>query len=897
MRQTFALFCFALSYLWFITPGFAQNQNDHVPGEILVQLRATVRASAWANQEASLRAAGSGFVLDEAPLSEPMHIWKLRFDPNTQDENELLARLRRDPAILAAQFNHYIELRSATPNDPEFAKQWYLSNTGQEGGFLGLDLGMPQAWDITKGGLTPGGDTIVVCVIDDGIDTTHRDLKANLWVNRAEIPNNNLDDDENGYIDDYRGWSVRRKNDDISEDASHGTEVAGFIGAVGNNNYGVTGVNWKVKIMGVFGGYNSSTEDIIIQAYNYPFIQRRRYNQSGGKQGAFVVATNASWGVPRAKPEEYPIWCSFFDSLGHQGIMNICATENDPVDVDAIGDMPGSCGSPYIISVTSMSRTGTIPHGYGKTTVDLAAFGEQAITTAKNNGFVTISGTSFAAPQVAGAVGLLYAAPCPTLASLARRDPKAAALWIRRLILENVKPHFNLKNTTSTGGHLQVYNSLLALAKECGSCPSLVSVAVSNITINSARLSWTSNDSIQRVDLRFRIKGSATWTTIERALPPYNFIDLKTCTEYEYQLKTYCRNTSVDFDQLFSFRTDGCCEPPSQVTIPTGIISSVIIRWQPVTAASSYTFRYRPVGTTAWSSLSPPFTSANLRNLTACTEYEFQIRSECLDGTSSVFSKSFTFKTRNCGACLDKDYCAETILIDQSEQEWITGVYVGNFKNTSTRDGYGDYTGLKGLDLRSGQSYNFKLTMGYKGTLFNEFVVAWIDLNQDGQFGNNEALYNSGAKKDTVFSGVINIPANTPSGPTRMRVALRYNTEPSTCFSGSSNYYGEIEDYCVNIDLISTSVNTVNPANQLHIFPNPFSDEFVVSLKLPTSAPKAQLEVWNAQGQMVHARTLAIPGNTLLQETITADGWPKGLYLVRLRNGNEEAWGKVLKVE
>lgn len=897
MRQTFSIFCFALNCLWFTTPGFAQNQIDHVPGEILVQLRATVRASAWAGQEASLRAAGSGFVLDEAPLSEPMNIWKLRFDPNTQDENELLARLRRDPAILAAQFNHYIELRSTTPNDPEFAKQWYLSNTGQDGGFLGLDLGMPQAWDITKGGLTPGGDTIVVCVIDNGIDTTHTDLKANLWLNRAEIPNNNLDDDQNGFIDDYRGWNVRRRNDDISEIATHGTEVAGFIGAVGNNNYGVTGVNWKVKMMGVLGGFNSGTEDIIIQAYNYPFVQRRLYNQSGGKKGAFVVATNASWGVERGTPAEFPIWCSFFDSLGYQGIMNICATDNDVRDVDATGDMPGSCGSPYIINVTSMNRNGVMNHAYGKVTVDLAAFGDQAITTAKNNGFVTTSGTSFAAPQVAGAVGLLYAAPCPTLASLARRDPKAAALWIRRLILENVKPHFNLKNTTSTGGHLQVYNSLLALAKECGSCPSLVSVAVNNITVNSAQLGWTSNDSIQRVDLRFRIKGGTTWTTIERALPPYNFTDLKPCTDYEYQLKTYCRNTSVDFDELFSFRTDGCCEPPSQVTIPTGIISSVIIRWQPVTAASSYTFRYRVVGTTAWSSLTPPFTSANLRNLQACTEYEFQIRSECLDGTSSVFSKSFTFKTRNCGACLDKDYCTETILIDQADQEWITGVQVGNFSNLSTRNGYGDFTGLKGLDLKSGQSYNFKLTMGYKGTLFNEFVVAWIDLNQDGIFGSNEALYNSGAKKDTVFNGVINIPANTPSGPTRMRVALRYNSEPSTCFSGSSNYYGEIEDYCVNINLISTSTNAINPASQLHIFPNPFGNEFVVSLKLPTSAPKAQLEVWNAQGQMVHNRTLAIPGNTVLQETITAQDWPKGLYMVRLRNGNEEAWGKVLKVE
>jgi subtilisin family serine protease len=886
-----------LSMLWAI-PGFTQNE-DHVPGEILVQLRAEVRASAWANQQASLRAAGSGFVLDEAPLSEPLQIWKLRFDPQTQNENELLARLRQDPAVLAAQFNHYVELRSAkTPNDPDFVRQWYLSNTGQDGGTPGLDLGMPQAWDITTGGLSPNGDTIVVCVIDDGIDVNHRDLQANLWRNNAEIPDNNRDDDENGYIDDYEGWNVRRRNDDINEDATHGTEVAGFIGAVGNNNLGISGINWKVKIMGVVGGYNSSTEDIIIQAYNYPYLQRRLYNQTGGKKGAFVVATNASWGFARSMPDQYPIWCNFFDSLGQQGIINAVATSNTSVDVDVAGDMPGSCGSPYIITVTSINRTGALSRGFGKASVDLAALGDQALTTAKNNGYTVLSGTSFSAPQVAGAVGLLYAAPCPTLASLARRDPKAAALWIRRLILENTKPLPSLANTTSSGGYLHVYSSLLALGKQCGSCPSLVSIAVNNITINSAQLSWTSNDSIRRVDLRFRSKGSTNWTTVERVLPPYNFSNLQTCTEYEFQFKTYCRNSTIEFEETFSFRTDGCCEPPSKVELPDEIFTNVIIRWQAITAASSYTFRYRALGSTSWITLTPPFTSVNLRNLSACTNYEFQLRSECVGGTSSAFSKSFTFKTRNCGACLDRNYCKEPVLIDQAEQEWIKSVQVGSFSNNSARNGYGDFTGMKGLDLRSGQSYNFRINIGYKGQLFNEYVLAWIDFNQDGVFGSRELVYNSGAKKDTVFTGTINVPTGIPAGPTRMRVILRYNTEPSTCLS-VNNFFGEVEDYCVNVDQISTSTRSIQSLTQLQIFPNPFVDEFVVKFRLPNAAPNAQLEVWNAQGQLLYTRAVAVPGNLVRQESIAAGSWPKGLYLVRLRAGvnEEEVWAKVLKAE
>jgi hypothetical protein len=465
-------------------------------------------------------------------------------------------------------------------------------------------------------------------------------------------------------------------------------------------------------------------------------------------------------------------------------------------------------------------------------------------------------------------------------------------------LLDNTKPLPNLRNITVTGGYLHVLNSLLALTKECGACPSLVSIGVRNITVNSGQLNWVSNDSIVRVDLRFRAKGTTDWTTVEKVLPPYNFSNLKVCTEYEYQLKTYCARNIIDFDELFPFRTDGCCEPPNQVTIPAGIISNVIIRWQPVTAASSYTFRYRPIGSATWVSLSPPFTSANLRNLEACTEYEFQLRTECTDGTSSVFSKSFVFKTGNCGACLDKAYCKESIQIDQSTQEWITEVQIGSFTNSSNRNGYGDFTGLKGINLRSGQSYAFRTNMGFVGKLFNEYVVAWIDLNQDGQFGANEALYNSGPKKDSVFVGQISIPTGTLAGSTRMRIALRYNTEPSTCFSGSTNYYGEIEDYCVSIDALSTSTEEVKPGAQLQVFPNPFAADFMVNLTLPNSIPKAQLEVWNAQGQLVYTKEMAIPGNILVQERIPAADWAKGLYLVRLRsNAQVKVWAKVLKVE
>ena len=194
--------------------------------------------------------------------------------------------------------NHYIKLRSVIPNDSLFSQQYYLQNKGQNGGLVGLDIKAVEAWNVTQGGVTPSGDTIVICVIDNGVDINHPDLKDNLWVNQAEVPNNNRDDDGNGYTDDYRGWNVDFKSDEVSYINFHGTPVAGLIGATGNNKTGITGINWKVKLMVVTSQIaNVLSESRAIEAYSYPLVMRKLYNESKGKKGAFVVATNTSSAV------------------------------------------------------------------------------------------------------------------------------------------------------------------------------------------------------------------------------------------------------------------------------------------------------------------------------------------------------------------------------------------------------------------------------------------------------------------------------------------------------------------------------------------------------------------------------------------------------------------------
>jgi subtilisin family serine protease len=130
------------------------------------------------------------------------------------------------------------------PNDPDFELQWYLHNIGQTGGTEDADIDAPEVWDIEM-----GSSDIVIAIIDSGIDYNHPDLADNIWINEDEIPDNSIDDDNNGYIDDIRGWNFYDNNSDPKDLFGHGTHCAGIAAAVGNNGIGIAGVTWNCKIM------------------------------------------------------------------------------------------------------------------------------------------------------------------------------------------------------------------------------------------------------------------------------------------------------------------------------------------------------------------------------------------------------------------------------------------------------------------------------------------------------------------------------------------------------------------------------------------------------------------------------------------------------------------------
>jgi hypothetical protein len=220
----------------------------------------------------------------------------------------------------------------------------------------------------------------------------------------------------------------------------------------------------------VCGQYSESQ---VVAAYAYILETRRLYNQTNGAKGAFVVATNSSFGINFGRPADYPIWCAMYDSLGMQGIMSAGATFNIGKDADLEGDIPSTCTSDFLMVVTNTTLTDykNPGSGYGTISVDLGAPGTTIWSTTLGNGYSASSGTSFATPQVAGAVALLVSAGDSAFMEAYKQYPDSILREIKRIILQSVDVLPDLASTTSSGGRLNLYKALLRFKNDfCSTC-------------------------------------------------------------------------------------------------------------------------------------------------------------------------------------------------------------------------------------------------------------------------------------------------------------------------------------------------------------------------------------------------------------------------------------------
>ena len=329
--------------------------------------------------------------------------------------------LANDSHVASFEEDAVRQFDTTVSNDPQIGNLWGMTKIDAQ-----------DAW-----GISTGSKSVVVAVIDTGVDYTHPDLAANIWTN----PNAG----EDGFVGDVHGYNFVANTGDCMDDNGHGTHVSGTIAAVGNNGLGVAGVNWSTSIMAL-KFLNSQGQGYLsdaVRAINYATMERTTY-------GVNVRVMNASWGGGSFSTAMQ----SAIQAAGDAGILFVAAAGNSASNNDVTPQYPANYRLPNVISVAASDQNDNLAYFscYGATTVDIAAPGVSIYSTLPGNRYGALSGTSMATPQVSGVAALAWAV-----------DPNASVADVRNAILQGADPLASLSGKVVTGGRLDAYHTLQLL--------------------------------------------------------------------------------------------------------------------------------------------------------------------------------------------------------------------------------------------------------------------------------------------------------------------------------------------------------------------------------------------------------------------------------------------------
>ena len=439
------------------------RQTEHVPGEVILGLRG---GPTPADESRLGGAVVERFDFGPGLLSgsEASDIVRLRLDDGA-DMAEALAELRSLPEVAYAEVNEIIHesteptdfitqpgQKKTQPNDLD-PGLWGLHNQQNPG----ADISAPEAWKVTTG----SHQGPLIAVIDSGADYHHPDLRANIAINEGEIPGDGIDNDGNGVVDDYFGYSAIDDNGDPLDRRGHGSHVTGTIAAVGNNGEGVVGVNWKARILPIkiFNDQGVTNIAAILRALAY-----------AKSRGAFI--TSNSWGGANFNQ-------SVHDAFAATPGLHVCAAGNDHQDIAKVGSYPANFDLPNLITVGATNRKDepAVFSNFGRTSVELFAPGRDILSTLPGGKYGTKSGTSMACPHVTGTAGLIASA-----------FPQLTPLQIKDRLVYSTDPLPSLAQKSISGGRL---NAAKALSDDRLSPAAPNDFHIADTHSQGARISWT----------------------------------------------------------------------------------------------------------------------------------------------------------------------------------------------------------------------------------------------------------------------------------------------------------------------------------------------------------------------------------------------------------------------